>query len=85
MCLVAQSCLTLCNPMDCSPPGSSVRGILHARILGWVANPLSRRSSQPKDQTPLSHLTGRLLPSELPPTSAQKLKKLKAQKLKTKT
>ena len=36
-CLVAQSCLTLCNPMDCSPPGSSVHGILQARILAWVA------------------------------------------------
>ena len=36
-CLVAQSCLTLCNPMDRSPPGSSVHGILQARILEWVA------------------------------------------------
>ena len=35
--LVAQSCPTLCNPMDCSPPGSTVHGILQARILGWVA------------------------------------------------
>ena len=35
--LVIQSCLTLCDPMDCSPPGSSVRGILQARILEWVA------------------------------------------------
>ena len=35
--LVAQSCLTLCGPMDCSPPGSSVHGILQARILEWVA------------------------------------------------
>ena len=34
---VAQSCLTLCDPMDCSPPGSSVHGILQARILEWVA------------------------------------------------
>ena len=34
---VAQSCPTLCNPVDCSPPGSSVRGILQARILEWVA------------------------------------------------
>ena len=34
-----QSCLTLCNPMDCSPPGSSVHGILQARILEWVAQP----------------------------------------------
>ena len=38
-CLVAQLCPTLCNPMDCSPPGSSVHGILQARILEWVAVP----------------------------------------------
>ena len=36
-CKCAQSCLTLCNPMDCGPPGSSIHGILQARILGWVA------------------------------------------------
>ena len=41
----------LCNPMDCSPPGSSVRGIIQARILEWVALPSSRGSSQLKDQT----------------------------------
>ena len=40
--LVAQSCLTLCDPMDCSPPGSSVHGILQARRLEWVAMPSSR-------------------------------------------
>ena len=40
--LVAQSCLTLCDPMDCSPPGSSVRGILQARTLEWVAVPSPR-------------------------------------------
>ena len=45
--LVAQSCLTLCSPMDCSPPGSSVQGILQARILEWVAIPFSRGSSCP--------------------------------------
>ena len=37
LCLVAQSCQTLCDPMDCSPPGSSVHGILQAKILKWVA------------------------------------------------
>ena len=42
---VAQSCLTLCNPVDCSPPGSSVHGILQARILEWVAISFSRGSS----------------------------------------
>ena len=40
--LVSQLCPTLCDPMDCSPPGSSVRGILPARILEWVAMPSSR-------------------------------------------
>ena len=39
---VAQSCLTLCDPVDCSPPGSSVCGILQARILEWVAIPFSK-------------------------------------------
>ena len=38
-CLVAQTCPTFCNPVDCSPPGSSVHGISLARILEWVANP----------------------------------------------
>ena len=42
---VAQLCPTLCDPMDCSPPGSSVHGILQARILEWVAIPFSRGSS----------------------------------------
>ena len=46
-----QSCSTLCDPMDCSPPGSSVHGILWARILEWVAMPSSRGSSQPRDPT----------------------------------
>ena len=48
-CSVAQSCLTLCDPMDCIPPGSFVHGILQARILEWVAISSSRRSSQPRD------------------------------------
>ena len=39
LCLVTQSSLTLCDPRDCSPPGSSVHGILQARILEWVASP----------------------------------------------
>ena len=45
-----QSCLTLCDPMDCSPPSSSVYGIFQARILEWVAVPSSRGSSGPRDQ-----------------------------------
>ena len=49
--LHAQSSLTLCDPMDCSPPGSSVLEILQARILEWVAVPFSWGSSQPRDQT----------------------------------
>ena len=48
---VSQSCPTLCNPMDCSPAGSSVHGILQARKLEWVAIPFSRGSSQPRGQT----------------------------------
>ena len=57
--LVTQSCLTLCHPMDCSPPGSSVHGILQARILGWVDIPFSRRPSQPRGQTQVSSITSR--------------------------
>ena len=49
-----QSCPILCDPMDRSLPGSSVHGILQARILGWVAMPSSRGSSQPRDQTCVS-------------------------------
>ena len=52
--LVAQSCPTLCNPMECSPPGSSVHGILQARILEGVVMPSSRGSSQPRDWTQVS-------------------------------
>ena len=47
--LVAQSCPTLCDPMDCSPPGSSVHEIFQARILEWVASSFSRESSQTRD------------------------------------
>ena len=46
-----QSCPTLCDPMHCSPPGSSFHGILHAGILEWVAMPSSRECSQSRDQT----------------------------------
>ena len=47
--LVAQSYLTICDPMDCSPPGSFVHGILQATILEWITIPFSRGSSQPRD------------------------------------
>ena len=49
-----QSCLALCNPIDVSPPGSPVPGILQARILEWVAMPFSRGFLQPRDQTDIS-------------------------------
>ena len=49
-----QSCPTLCHPMDCSPPHSSVHGILQVRIQEWVAMPSSRGSSRPRDQTWIS-------------------------------
>jgi len=54
---VTQSCLILWDPMDCRLPGSSVHGILWARILEWVAYPLSRGSSQPRSQTGISWIT----------------------------
>ena len=56
--LVAQSCLTLCNPMDYSPPDSSVLGALQARILKWVTIPFSRGSSQTRDRTWVSCIAG---------------------------
>ena len=56
--LVAQSCLTLCDPMDCSPPGSSVQGILQARILVWVAMPSSWGCTQPRDRNQVSLIAG---------------------------
>ena len=68
VCLVAQSCLTLCDFVDCSPPGSSVRGILQARVLGWVPIPFSMSFPDPgieaastalqADSYCLSHLGG---------------------------
>ena len=51
---VAKLCLTLCDPMDCSPPDSSVHGIFRVRILEWVAISFSRGSSQLRDQTHVS-------------------------------
>ena len=64
-CLVAQSC-PLCDPVDCSPPGSSVHGILQARTLEWVAMPSYRGSSQPRDQTCVSCMAGGFFTSEPP-------------------
>ena len=58
LCLVAQLCLILCDPIACSSPGSSVHGILQARILEWVAIPSSRKSFQPRNQTQVSCIAG---------------------------
>jgi len=57
--LVTQSYLTLCDPMDCSSPGSSVHGILQARKFEWVAIPFSRGSSQTQDWTQVSCIADR--------------------------
>ena len=54
VCMVVQLCLVLCNPMDCSPSGSSDNGISQARILEQVAISYSKGSSQPRDQTCIS-------------------------------
>ena len=65
-CLVAQSYLILCDPTDCSPPGSSVRGIPQARILEWVAILSSRESPQPRDQTHKMCIAERFFTTEPP-------------------
>ena len=59
--LVPQWGLTLCDPMDCSPPGSSVHGILQARILEWVSMPFSRRFSWPRDGTHVSCISRKII------------------------
>ena len=59
--LALQPCLTLCNPVDYSRPGSSVHGVLQAKILEWVAIPFSKGSSAPKDRTQVSCMAGRFL------------------------
>ena len=62
MCTCAQalqSCPTLCDPMDCTLPGSSVLGILQARILEWVAMSFSRGPSRPRNRTCVSCIAGR--------------------------
>ena len=56
---VTQSCLTLCNPMNCSLTGFSIHGIFQARVLEWVAISFSRGSSRPRDWTQVSHIVGR--------------------------
>ena len=64
--LVTQPCPTLCDPMDCSLPGSSVHETSQVRILEWAAIPFSRGSSQPRDQTQVSCLAGRFFTAEPP-------------------
>ena len=64
--LVAQSCPTLCNIMDCSLPGPSVHGILQARILEWVAIPSSRAFPDPRIEAGSPALQVDPLPSEPP-------------------
>ena len=54
--LVTQSCLTLCDPTDCSLPGSSIYGVLQVKILEWLAIPFSSEYSQPRDQWQVSEL-----------------------------
>ena len=58
-CVKVKSCPTLCDPVECSLPCSSVHGILQARILEWVAISFSRGSSRPRDSTWVSHIAGR--------------------------
>ena len=67
-CLHAQllSCVSLCNPMDCIPPGSSVPGISHARILEWIAISYSGGSSQARDWNHISWIAGRFFTTEPP-------------------
>ena len=60
-CLVAKLCPTLCNPMDCSPPGSSVHGISQARIMEWVSISSPRGSSWPRDWTHISCIDRQIL------------------------
>ena len=63
---VAQSCLTLCDLVDCSPPGSSVHGILQARVLGWVAIPFSMNFPDPGIEAASTALQADSLLSEPP-------------------
>ena len=66
-CLVNQSCATLCNPKDCSPPGSFVHKIFQARILEWITMSYSRGSSQPRDGTQVFRTGRHILYYQGPP------------------
>ena len=65
MCLIAQLCLTLCNPMDCNPSGSSVHGDFQARMLEWVANPAPGDLPNPGIKSRSPTLQADSLPPEL--------------------
>ena len=64
--MCAQSCPTLCDSMDCSPPGSFIHGILQVSILEWVAIPSSKRSSQLRDRTHVSYVAGVYITADPP-------------------
>ena len=64
--LVTQSCPTFRDPMECSPPGSSIHGIFQARILEWIAIPFSKESSPSRDWIQVSQTAGNSLRSEPP-------------------
>ena len=66
MCALSPSCPTLCDPMDCSPPGASVLGILQTKILEWVVYPFSRGFSRPRNQTRVFCILADSFPAELP-------------------
>ena len=69
---IAQSCPTLCSPVACNPPGSSVHGIFQAKILKGVAISSSSRSSWPKVWTHISYIAGRFFTTEPPGKSTEK-------------
>ena len=70
--VIAKLCLALCDPMDCSPPGSSVHGILQARILEWVTIPCSGGPSWPRDRMHVFCIVGRFFTTE-PPEKPQNM------------
>ena len=74
---VAKSCTILCIPMNCSLPGSSVHGISQARILEWVATSFSKGSSQPRDQTCVSCLSGGFFTVEPPQEAPLVIREMK--------
>ena len=79
-----QLCTTLRDPMDCSPPGCSVHGILQARILEWIVISFAMRSSQPRDQTCVSwgsYIAGELITTEPPGKPKSKADNCKCDKV----